>query len=128
MIPIKNAKGQKIVFWNAQSQLHKQHHITNMLYNCNIDVLIILETWLRADIDNKFIKNNNYSTCRQDRATMTNYNVPKRGGGICIYIKNTIPYVLICDQSHTSNNEDLELMTIRPDITNFTPNLHLRSI
>ena len=37
------------------------------------------------------------------------------------YIKKTIPYVLICDQSHTSNNEDLELMTIRPDITNIRP-------
>ena len=121
MTSIKNVKGLKIVFWNAQSQVHKHHYITNMLSDNNIDVLVIVESWLRADIDNKFVKANDYTICRQDRAVLTNYNIPKRGGGICIYIKNTIPYTKVCDQFHTFNNDDLELITIRLDIKNVRP-------
>ena len=121
MTSIKNAKGLKIVFWNAQSQIHKHHYLVNLLSDNNIDVLVIVETWLRADIDDKFVKASNYTICRQDRAVLTNYNIPKRGGGICIYIKNTIPYTKVSDQFHVVNDDDLELITIRLDIKNVRP-------
>ena len=121
MTSIKDLKGLKIVFWNAQSQVHKHYHITNILQNNEVDVLVILESWLRADIEDKFIKVGNYTVCRQDRTALTCYNVPKRGGGICIYIKNTIPFTEICDHYHKVNNDDLELTTIRLDIKNLRP-------
>ena len=59
--------------------------------------------------------------CRQDRAALTNYNVAKRGGGICIYIKNTIPYTEICDPFHKINDNDLELVTVQLNIENLRP-------
>ena len=121
MLSIKSAKGLKIIYWNAQSQIHKQYHVTSLLQDNDIDILVILESWLRADIDDKFIKVNNYSLCRQDRATLTRYNVPKRGGGICIYIKNTIPYTEVVDQFHKINNNDIELITIRLSFKTLRP-------
>ena len=108
-----NAKGLKIVYWNAQSQVHKYYYISNLLQENNIDVLVILESWLRADIEDKFIKVNNYSLCRQDRATLTPYTVPKRGGVICMYLKNTIPYPELCRHLYKLNSDNIELMTIR---------------
>ena len=121
MSSIKNAKGLKIVFWNAQSQTRKLFHITEMLQENDIDVLIISESWLRADIDDNSVKVNNYLICRQDRAAMTNYNITKRGGGICIYIKNTIPFTELCDQLYKCNTDDLELVTVRLNIEKLRP-------
>ena len=43
------------MYWNAQSQVHKYYYISNLLQENHIDVLVILESWLRADIEDKLI-------------------------------------------------------------------------
>ena len=62
--------GLKIAFWNIQSQVHKLYYIEELLRENNIDVLVILESWLRADIEDRFIKIKNFTLHRQDRAEL----------------------------------------------------------
>ena len=115
------AKGLKIVFWNAQSQIHKHHYICDLLSKREIDVLVILESWLRPDIDDNFIKVMHFTTCRQDRATLNNYHVTKRGGGICIYVKSSISFTEIDGAVFKINNSDLELISMKLNIENVRP-------
>ena len=114
-------KGLKIVFWNAQSQIHKHHYICELLKGEQIDVLVILESWLRPDIENKFINVSQYTLCRQDCATLNNYNLPKRGGGICIYVRNSISFIELDGAPSQINNSVLELVSIKLNIENVRP-------
>ena len=114
-------KGLKIVFWNAQSQIHKHHYIVDLLQKGEIDVLVILESWLRPDIENKFIDVPHFTTCRQDRATLNNYHITKRGGGICIYVKSSLSFTELEEKLYKINNSDLELLTLKLNIEKVRP-------
>ena len=48
------------------------------------------------------------------------YNVPKRGGGICVYIKNTIQYSVF-DPIHNVDNADLEMTSLKISLPNVRP-------
>ena len=108
-----NAKGLKVVFWNIQSQYSKPVFVTDFVESNNFDVMVLNETWLREDITDNFISIRNYSLYRQDRAEMTSFNTTKRGGGIAIYIKNTIQYVLMDSNVFCYNTKDIESCCIK---------------
>ena len=108
-----NAKGLKVVFWNIQSQYSKHVFVTDFIESNNIDVMVLNETWLREDITDNFINIRNYSLYRQDRAEMTSFNTTKRGGGIAIYIKNTIQYVVMDSNVFCYNTKDIESCCIK---------------
>ena len=82
---------------------------------------MIIESWLRPDIENKFINVTHFTICRQDLATLNNYNVTKRGGGICIYAKSTISFTEIEDAVFKINNSNLELLSIKLNIEKVRP-------
>ena len=121
MSTFSNAKGLKLVFWNAQSQIHKQHYINNILLNNNIDILVITESWLREDVENKFVSSKNYIISRQDRATLNHYNITKRGGGICIYVHDSIPFSQVDIPGYNINNANLEMHTLKLNLKNLRP-------
>ena len=69
-----------IRYLNARSLLCHFNEIELMLYDNDIDILCICETWLHSCIDNKFIKIPNFNVVRFDMG---------RGGGSCIFICNS---------------------------------------
>ena len=83
--------------------------------------MIILESWLRPDIENKFVNIPFFTTCRQDRATLNNYHVTKRGGGICIYVRSSLSFTEIEGNVSQINNSDLELLTMKLNLDYVRP-------
>ena len=79
-------KGLKIAHINIRSLFGKIEEIRFMLQKLNFDVLCINETWLNASINNNIISVDGYDLIRHDRMD------GRRGGGVCIYIKNVIQY------------------------------------
>ena len=69
-----------IRYLNARSLLCHFNEIELMLYDNDIDILCICETWLHSCIDNKFIKIPNFNVVRFDMG---------RGGGSCIFIRDS---------------------------------------
>ena len=57
-----------------------------MLQKLNLDILCINETWLNASILNGVISVDGYDMIRRDRTD------GRRGGGVCMYIKNDIQH------------------------------------
>jgi hypothetical protein len=75
---------------NAQSISNLSHLLTvkNLLYNKCIDLFFITETWLNDMDSDDYLKIEGYNIIRKDR-------VGKRGGGVCIYIKQTLDYKIL---------------------------------
>ena len=68
----------------------------NLQNDYNIDILGVSETWLNSSLDDNMLNIQNYNIIRNDRSwnddvTNTNSKV-KRGGGVCMYIKNNIKF------------------------------------
>ena len=70
--------------WNAQSIIAHGNELKHYIYNSQNkpDFICIQESWLKNSINFKL---DNYSLVRKDR-----FN--ERGGGVCIFIKNTIVF------------------------------------
>ena len=118
---IQKSNGLKIAFWNIQSQVHKLHFIEETLLKNEIDIFIILESWLRPEIEDRMVRIKNYLLFRQDRAELTAYNTPKRGGGICMYIKNTIQFTALDGPIFLVNNANLEMASVQICLPNVRP-------
>ena len=78
-------KGVRIAHLNIQSLRYKLDHVKLFLYDNDIDVFCITETWLNEDFNDDFIQIDGYNVCRLDRTH-------KEHGGIVCYIKNGISY------------------------------------
>ena len=62
----------------------------------NIDKVGISETWLSQTTSDNLISIDGYTLFRRDRAD------GRRGGGLCIYVKNTLSCIERYDLSDTS--------------------------
>ena len=98
--------------------MNKQDYIKDLFESNNLDILVVVETWLREEISDNFMLVENYTMARQDRASRTVNNMQKRGGGICIYIRNTIPFDIITENELNINTHDVEMLTITLSIPN----------
>ena len=110
---ISNMKGVKCVHINARSLFNKLADISNNFFFC--DVIIITETWLTNMIPTSAININGFTVTRQDRSV----NIDKRGGGICVYIKNGYTFDKIDDLCLVT--VDYEMVTIKVKIKNIKP-------
>ncbi|KAI8114821.1 hypothetical protein CVS40_12852 [Lucilia cuprina] len=77
-----------IAHLNAQSIIPignpaKMDEIRNIFRNSNVDVVGVSETWLRESVPDGAILIDGYRVYRNDR-------VVRRGGGVCLYVKNTL--------------------------------------
>ena len=72
----------------------------------NVDIACITETWLKSTVPSSAIDIAGYSLVRNDRH---DYII---GGGVCVYIRNTIRYKLLTEL----RDDDVESLwiTIRP--------------
>lgn len=76
-----------------------------------MDVIIFTETWLHDRVLNCLITHPDYKLYRLDRQQKTPSGIVKKGGGICLFVKNGIE--VDCENCHTIPNEHLELLHVR---------------
>ena len=86
---------------NAQSLVNKVADIEQHLRNNEIDLCCITESWCSDAIPNNAIKIDNYNISRKNR-------IGKRGGGILVYIHNSLPFTRI-SELEDDNHETLWL-------------------
>ena len=113
---LKNTKGLHIAHLNARSLINKWDNIKANFMNSGIHVLTFSETWSHTTLpDNLFELGRDYTLIRNDR----NWNdandplkPPKRGGGICMYIKNTLQFSDMEYSGYKRSNKNIECQWI----------------
>jgi len=71
---------------NARSLCNKLAELYCVLYNDQIDILFVTESWLNPGIPSGLLDpNGKYNIVRRDRSI-------QRGGGVCIMIDKKIPH------------------------------------
>ena len=109
-------KGFKLLVHVNTRSLYPKLHEIEFNFN-NFDVICILESWLTSSIPDSVIQISGYNCIRQDRSSIIN----KRGGGLCIYLKDHITHNLIaplCDI--TSDYETVGLTMTIPNSKKIT--------
>ena len=92
----RTTKGMHVAHLNVRSMVNKWDNVKANFIDSNIHILSFSESWLHQLLpDNLFQLGNNYTLLRNDR----NWNdendpnsPPKKGGGVCTYVKNTLNY------------------------------------
>nr|CAH7758501.1 unnamed protein product [Callosobruchus chinensis] len=87
----KIAKHGKNQVWTTNGRIvwlengnGKLEDIKTLLYNNNIDLLAISETWLNEKIETSYVTIDGYTFLRRDRGS--------RGGGVGLYISNSLKF------------------------------------
>ena len=88
----------KLFHLNIQSIKNRNHliQIRELISDNKVDVLAISETWLNSSISNAEVEIQGYKIHRLDRKR-------KRGGGVCIYIRNNLKSKVLNDLSYISD-------------------------
>ena len=84
----------------------KIDEIWSLVKNENIDILAITETKIDHKIDDRLISFDDFSLCRYDRS--------RQGGGVALYIRNTVRFKIRVDLL----NKSLELICIEVEHPN----------
>ena len=93
----KQNKGVKIGHLNTRSLLKKIDEIKILIHQNSFDILAISETWLSDKIPNELVNIPGFNVYRKDR--------PSHGGGVLIYIKETLPHTYCPDLTNFNNTE-----------------------
>nr|CAH7717452.1 unnamed protein product [Callosobruchus chinensis] len=124
-------KKEKLSFFhiNVRSLQGKLDDTKNVLNNNRIDILAIGETWLDSRIETTFVNIDGYTFLRRDRGS--------RGGGVGLYISNSLKFKIIPSSSdieqlwvsiHTSMRDIICGVVYRPplqELVNFLDHLEL---
>ena len=118
---INNVKGIKLIHLNIRSLYRKIDQVS--LSYSNVDFLMLTETWLNDKYDDVSIWIHGMTVYRNDRCNalpehFQNRNIPKRGGGVLIYVRNHwTPYVTICPEAMqiTQDYECIGLHVSKPN-------------
>ena len=112
MDDILQCKGLKIGFWNIRSIIGKIESLRAKLSDETISILVISESWLKPDIPNSLIEIEGYTLHRMDRKILNDRGFLKRGGGIIVYIKNSLAFDTVNGDLFNISNNDTELTTL----------------
>ena len=99
---VNHPKNLIVCHYNVNSIRNKFHELSSLLTDQSVDVLAISETKLDDSFPRAQFQVPNYRLHRQDRN--------ERGGGIMIYIKDSIPHRIL--KEHTGVVEGIEYMSI----------------
>ena len=100
---------------NICSLRHKTHVITKLIDEHCLDLLAVTETWLDSSISDTEVSVPGTILLRRDRpcadgcTCLSSCTPCRKGGGICIFVKEHVKAKHILDHSHSS----LELMWLR---------------
>lgn len=81
------SKSLKMAHVNVRSLMNKFYQVKDFILQENYDIFAISETWLSNEIADNLISIRGYNLFRKDRGS--------RGGGVCIYVKNSFKCCLI---------------------------------
>lgn len=90
---------------NARSLIGHIVELKDYLYQTNFDLFAISETWLTPAVSDNDVAIDGFTIIRADRCQT------KRGGGVCLYIKNTLKYNKL-NYNHTATFEQLWINVI----------------
>lgn len=113
---VKQAKGLKIVHLNVRSLLAKLDEVKTTLLDGSIDIIVLSETWLHSQCSNELLDIDGFKLYRQDRNITIPGGKKKRGGGICIYVKDEFSVTTWPTLSH--NNADIESLHVSCKLRN----------
>ena len=109
-----DGRGIHLTHLNIRSLWNKFSLFENYLKNNNnITVFGISESWLTTDHIDRIIEIDGYNLYRNDRKWNDKQSIsPKKGGGICIYVKNTVISNAYELADHTMSTIDIEIQWI----------------
>ena len=125
MDELGGVKGFKVVHLNVRSIVKKIDQIRILLQDSNVDVFTLSETWLKPFLHTALFEIDGYKLFRLDRGysskTKKSNRIKKRGGGLLIYVKNSLSSS--CEQLDDLNasNKNIEaqwLLIHRPQCKN----------
>lgn len=102
---LQTANGRKFVFINVRSLLPNINLMRHDFELSNFTIIGISETWLNKRIPDPLVSMRGFNLIRLDRKG------DKRGGGLLIYINNTLDYECTPDCLNHSS-KDIELLTV----------------
>jgi hypothetical protein len=103
----------KVVSINAQSIANSDHMniLRHLLSNQSVDIVAISETWLKSKTTDKFCSVNGYKLIRNDREG-------KGGGGVAIYVKNTIKFKILATSPNIFDPKQVEYIFCQITLNN----------
>ena len=111
----KKHKGLKYIHINARSFFPKKDEIHWVINELNVDACLISETWLDTNVLDQDIVLDGYALIRNDRQN-------RKGGGVLIYVKNTIAFK---ERFDIITNECLEMIWLEITTQHGSPNILL---
>ena len=105
-----NNKGIHLVHLNIRSLFCKTKFdmFRQQLWNSNIDIMCLSETWLREELTSNIIDIPGYRISRLDRNWSEN-NTIKKGGGLCMYISENINFTDSDVKKFNFSSKDIEI-------------------
>ena len=109
---IKNAKGLHIAHLNTRSLMNKWDNLKANFMDSGLHILTFSETWLHDQLPNSLIDlGHDYLLFRNDRKwnDLSDLNsTPKRGGGVCMYIRNNLHSSEVAYAHYNKSNKNVE--------------------
>jgi len=100
----KSRSGLGFIHMNVRSLLPKLDLVRILAENTSADVIVISETWLKKTVSDNAIDIDGYTVYRTDR--------PNRGGGVAIYVKDSLEVTVLLSESVVKKYELLALNLI----------------
>ena len=109
-LPTKG-RGLHFTHLNVQSMRNKFDLLKIYVTRLNFDVFTLSETWLSDCMDNTLLEIPGFNFLRLDRAWSNHGRiVPKKGGGVGVYIRNTLNYSLSNLYNYNKSCNDIEIL------------------
>lgn len=103
---VKKEKGLCIVHLNIRSILPKLDEVKEKFLDGHFQIIGLSETWLHNKIESALVQVEGYQLIRQDRQCTSK----KRGGGLCLYVKEGLN---VENLNVNVNNQNLELLGVK---------------
>ena len=93
-----------ILYLNARSILPKLDELRVLCVVNSYDIVRVVESWLSNDIVNSELFIPGYTIVRKDRN--------RHGGGIIVFVRNSLPCIVLPFQNFTSLHSQLEFLPL----------------
>ena len=101
---------------DVRSLVNKWDNVKANFLNSGIHILTFSEIWLHSQFpDNLFHLSDDYTLLQKDRKWNDNNNTnapPKKGGGVCTFISNSLDFSENSFATHNRSTFDIEIQWI----------------
>ena len=123
LVDVCMAKGMHLAHLNIRSLVNKWEIFKTQFIESNLHFIGLSETWLNEKIPSDILKlSDEYTLIRNDRNwTEEGANMPKKGGGVAIYVRNNLKFSETNFKHLNSNSKDIESQWITISLPNSKP-------